>query len=99
MTGTGLLVMLNVTVAEVSSGTPSFRTAIWAVPVLSMSEARIWAVTRVLLTKVVARADPFHSTVVPRRPPKSLPFTIRVKAGPLTMAELGSRLEITGVAA
>src|SRR5687767_859203 len=47
---------------------------------LAMSEARINAVRRVLLTKVVFRGEPFQRTMAPGRKP--VPLTVRVKLGP-----------------
>src|SRR5438105_4982477 len=64
-----------------------------------MSEAGIEAVSCVLLTNVVGRSDPFHRTVaVIRRPPKPLPFTVSVNAGPPAVAEVGLIAEIIGAA-
>jgi len=100
MTGTGLL-MANETSFEFA-GDPVrgwLTTLTLAVPELAMSEAEIWAVTCVLLTNVVGRAEPFHCTVaVMRSPPNPLPFTVRVNCGPPAAAEFGERLEMTGAA-
>jgi hypothetical protein len=47
-----------------------------AVPMLAMSEARMLAVSRELLTKVVVRGLPFHFTTEPETNP--VPFTVSV---------------------
>ena len=59
-----------------------------------MSADVMAAVTRLEETKVVVRAEPFHLTVAPLMNP--LPFTVRVKAGPPAVAELGFKLVRVG---
>jgi hypothetical protein len=46
-------------------------------------------------TSVVVSGVPFHCTVAPVRKP--VPLTVRVNAGPPAVAEVGLRLEMTGV--
>jgi len=46
------------------------------------------------LISVVGRADPFHWTTAPAENP--LPLTVRVKAGPPAVAELGFKFVIAG---
>src|SRR5262245_42987541 len=102
MDGTGFpaWLMVKVTGGEVSStAAPWFRTVTCAVPAAAISEAGITAVTCVLLINVVCRAAPFHWTVaVMSRPPKPLPFTVRVNWGPPAVAELGFSEEMAGAA-
>jgi hypothetical protein len=71
-----------------------FTTVMLAVPAAAMSAAVIAAVNRVLLTKVVVRADPFHFTVEVLT--KLLPLTVSVKAAPPAVADAGLRLVIMG---
>src|SRR5512136_368207 len=59
-----------------------------------MSAAGMLAVSRVLLTYVVARALPFQRTTEPLTKP--VPLTVRVNAGPPTAALDGLRLVIVG---
>ena len=61
-----------------------FEAVTCAVPAEAMSEAGMAAVNRVLLTNVVLRALPFHLTVAPGK--KFVPFTVRLNAGPPTIA-------------
>jgi hypothetical protein len=61
-----------------------FETVTCAVPAEAMSDAGMAAVNCVLLTNVVLRALPFHLTVEPET--KFVPFTVRLNAGPPTIA-------------
>ena len=63
-------------------------------PGLTMSAARIEAVTFVALTKAVVRALPFHFTTTPVAKP--VPFTVRVKATPPAVAVAGDKDVSTG---
>src|SRR5262249_32365328 len=69
-------------------------TVMEAVPATVMSLAGIWAVTRVLLTNVVPRGDPFHCTTDPGTKPE--PSIVSVKAGPPAIAALGESKLIQG---
>ncbi len=46
-------------------------------------------------TDVVVSGMPFHCTVAPEKKP--VPFTVSVNAGPPAVAEVGLKLEMTGV--
>jgi hypothetical protein len=59
-----------------------------------MSVAGIAAVNWVEETKVVVRADPFHRTTEPLT--KFVPLTVRVKAAPPAVAEVGEMLDTDG---
>src|SRR5919108_651931 len=63
------------------------RTVREAEPAAAMSEAGMLAVSRVALTKVVARAAPFHWTVAPET--KLVPSAVSVKAAPPAVALFG----------
>ena len=65
-----------------------------ALPALAISDARIEAVSLIADTKVVLRFDPFQRTVEPVM--KLEPFTVRAKAAPPAVAELGTRLVKVG---
>jgi len=52
--------MVNVSGFETPPPGGAFDTVTLAVPAVAISLARIFAVTLVALTNVVARADPFH---------------------------------------
>src|SRR5947208_7800416 len=92
ITGSGLVVMGNPIVLEKMP--PGFR--IWAAPVAAnvMAEAGISAVSRVALTKVVARSMPLNMTVAPETKP--VPSTVSVKAGPPARALLGVSVVMAG---
>jgi hypothetical protein len=61
---------------------------------MEMSEVNIAAVNWVEETKVVVLLVPFHLTTAPET--KLLPLTIRVKAPPPAVIELGERVVIVG---
>src|SRR5512139_1276250 len=61
---------------------------------MEMSEVNIAAVNWVEETKVVVLLVPFHLTTAPET--KLLPLTVRVKAPPPAVAELGDRVLIAG---
>ena len=65
-----------------------------AVPAFAMSAAVTAAVSRVLLTKVVVRAVPFHLTV--ELPIKFVPLSVSVNAVPPAVAELGEMPDKAG---
>src|SRR4029077_7723005 len=77
--GTGLLIV-NVTALEVPPPGVGEKTVTEAVPAVAMSAAVMAAVSCVPLTKVVARALPFHCTT--EAATKFVPVTVRVKALP-----------------
>jgi len=94
MVGTGLLIG-NVSMFDVPPPGALLNTVTFAVPTVAMSAALILAVNRVLDTNVVVRADPFQRTVdTPLRRP--VPFTVRVKADPPTVADAGLKLLMFG---
>jgi hypothetical protein len=72
----------------------AFTTVTEAVPAVWMSAAEMEAISLVLLTNVVVRADPFQFTTEPET--KFEPFTVRVKAGPPAVALLGEIELIAG---
>ena len=76
---------------------PGFTTVTLALPCEAIRVAATDAVSSVVLTKVVGRAEPFHRTAAPDTKPE--PFTASVKAAPLAVAELGERPEIEGAGA
>ena len=84
--GTGLL-MVKFFECEVPPPGAGFITVTGTVPALAMSEAVIAAVTFVLLTKVVVRAEPFHCTTEVET--KFVPVTVRVNAVPPAVMLLG----------
>jgi len=71
---------------EVAPG-DGFTTVMGTVPVAAISAALIEAVTRVLLTKLVVRGEPFHRTTAPFTKP--VPLTVSVNADPPAAALLG----------
>src|SRR5450432_67557 len=75
--GTGLL-MMKFFECEVPPPGAGFITVTSTVPALAMSEAVIAAVSVVLLTKVVGRAEPFHCTTEVET--NFVPVTVRVNA-------------------
>ena len=85
---------VNVAAADV---TPSSTTVTDSVPGVAMRLAVTWAVNSVEFTKVVVSAVLFQWTTAPERKP--VPFTVRMKAGPLAVAAMGLREVITGSAA
>ena len=92
--GAGLL-MVNVNALEVPPPGAGVETATLAVPAVAMSAAAMLAVKLVLEARVVARALPFHWTV--EEEIKFEPVTVRVRAVPPAVAELGLREEREGV--
>src|SRR5208282_1061935 len=91
--GTGLS-MANGSVPEAPPPGPGLLTETWAVPAVAISAAVIAAVTCPALTKVVVRADPFHSTGAPLT--SFPPFTVSVNAGPPAVALFGARDAMDG---
>jgi hypothetical protein len=91
--GVGLLIA---SVAGVETPPPGagLETVMLAVPAAVMSLAGIAAVSWVPLPNVVARSDPFQRTTDPLT--KLVPATVRVKAGPPAVTEVGLMLEMVG---
>src|SRR5256885_4805646 len=83
------LFTVNVCAAELPPPGAGVTTVTCGVPAAATSAAAMAAVSCVALTKVVVRVAPFHLTVLPLTKP--VPFTVSVKAGPLTSALLGVR--------
>src|SRR6267143_5645078 len=79
----------KVTAADVPPPGPGVVTVTFTMAVASRSVDGIAAVSWVALTNVVARAAPFHCTVLPLTKP--VPVTVSVNAAPLTSALLGLR--------
>ena len=95
MVGTGLLLIVNVSVFDVPPPGALLNTVTLAVPAVAMSAALMLAVNWVLDTYVVARSDPFQRTVdAPLIKP--VPFTVRVKSGPPAVADAGLILVMVG---
>jgi hypothetical protein len=94
--GTGLLaaLMVNVFAEEVPPPGVGLTTVTLAVPADAMSVAGIAAVSCEAETYVVVRANPFHRT--DELEIKPVPVTVRVKAGPPAVAELGERVVMVG---
>src|SRR5262249_27545587 len=96
MAGAGLL-MVNWTAVEVPPPGAGVVTVTLATAAVAISAAAIEAVSCVPFTKVVAFAAPLKFTV--EVVAKPVPFTVRTKAGPPTMALVGDRVVIEGGAA
>jgi hypothetical protein len=80
-------VTVKLTAFEVPPPGAGLVTVTFKVPAMAMSEARMAAVSCVALTKVVARALPLKFTIdVDTKP---VPFTVRVKDAPPTVALVG----------
>jgi branched-subunit amino acid transport protein AzlD len=77
--GAGLL-MAKVRAPDVPPPGEGFSTVTETVPAVAMSPAEIAAVNWVLLTKLVARALPFHCTTEPES--KFVPVTVSMNAAP-----------------
>ena len=92
--GAGLLLIEKVAALDVPPPGAGLKTVTLADPAVAMSAAGMLAVSRVSLTYVVARALPFQRTTEP--PTKFVPLTVRVNAGPPTLALDGLRLVIVG---
>jgi len=88
------LLTLNAELPEVPPPGAGFDTVTWAVPAVAISVAGIAADSCVALANVVVRADPFQLTKEPLMNP--LPFTVRVKAVPPTVAVDGDREVMEG---
>ena len=88
---------VTVNVTALDGALPGFRTVTLAEVAAATLAARTWAVSWVVLKKLVASGDPFHCTLAPETKP--LPVTVRLKAGLPAGAELGLREEIAGVGA
>jgi len=88
------LLTARLSVAEVPPPGTGLFTEIERDPADAMSLAGIAAVTWVLLTKVVVRLEPFTFTTAPFT--KFVPFAVRVKAEPPTVAVVGEMLVSVG---
>lgn len=75
---------------------PVLRTVMLADPAAAILEAATWAVSWVVLMKVVGRSALFQVTM--ELATKLLPVTVRVNAGPLAVVVAGEMLEMVGVA-
>jgi len=93
--GAGLL-MVKVRAPDVPPPGEGFATVTESVPAVAMSLAEIAAVNWVLLTKLVARALPFHCTVEPET--KFVPVTVSVNVAPPAVALEGESKEAVGAA-
>src|ERR1700724_1092288 len=91
--GLGLLIV-NVSGFDGPPPGPGFVTMTGTVPAVARSEVRIWAVTLMLLTKVVTRAELFQLTVAPGT--KFEPFTVSVKPAEPTVLLEGESEVSTG---
>jgi hypothetical protein len=88
--GVGFLIV-NVSGFDAPPPGPGFVTITGTVPAVARSVAGIWAVTLMLLTKVVLRAELFQLTLAPGT--KFEPFTVSVKpAEPTVLLEGESEL-------
>jgi len=93
--GMGLSIV-NVSAAEVPPPGAGFTTVTFAVPALAMSAEAMEAVSCILLTKVVVRAEPFHLSIELEM--KLEPFTTSVHAAPPAVALEGVREVSCGAA-
>lgn len=93
-TGAGLL-MVKVLAGDRIP--PGFTTTTGTAPAVSISEARICAVSWLEFTNVVVRSRPLNRTTAPLTNPE--PFTVSVKAGPAAVALEGDRLVMLAVTA
>jgi hypothetical protein len=82
---------LTVKLVELEASPPEV-TVTGIVPAVAIKLDGTAAVNCVLLTNVVARADPFHCTTAPDENP--LPFTVSVSPGPPAVALFGE-IELT----
>jgi len=91
------LLTLNAELPEVPPPGAGVDTVTWAVPGVATSVAGMAALNCVAPTNVVVRADPFQLTTELLTNP--LPFTVKVKAAPPTVAVDGDRelMEGTGL--
>lgn len=69
---------------------PGLATVTFTLAATAIRLAGTAAVSCVALTKVVDRAEPFHCTTAPGTKPA--PFTVRVKAAPPAVVDVGFRL-------
>ncbi len=74
---------------------PVLSAVMLALAAVAIRLAGTAAVSCVELTNVVVSAVPFHCTVAPVR--KLVPFTVKAKAAPPAVAEVGLRLVMIGV--
>ena len=94
MVGSGLLIE-KFTAFDVPPPGPGLKTEILEVPPAARSLAAMEAEIWVLLTKTVARFDPFQRTLDPLT--KLLPLTTNVNGSPPVTAEVGATLVMLGV--
>jgi hypothetical protein len=81
---------------EVPPPGAGFKTVIEFVASVEISAAEIWAVSRVLSTKVVCRVLPFHCTV--ELEIKFVPTTLNTKSAPPGLLLFGDTVTIAGTA-
>ncbi len=86
--------IVNAAVADSSPPPRPARTLMEAVPSAATSEPLITAVRRVLLTRVVGRGEPCHSTTALDVKPE--PLTVRVIGVPSADARAGASEEMVG---
>src|SRR5215472_14873486 len=87
----------TVNVAALDAPPPGLTTVTDCFPGDARSAARIWAWSSVLLTNVVVRLLPAHSTCEPDK--KLEPFTVSVKASAPAGAVAGEIVDTVGVGA
>jgi hypothetical protein len=92
--GTGLSIVKVTAGVDGPPPGKGLNTVIETVPAVVMSAAGTDAVTSVVLTTVVTRAAPFHSTTVPVS--KLVPVTVRVKAALPAIAEVCDNVPTVG---
>jgi hypothetical protein len=85
---------LTVKVSALVVAPPGFWTVMLAEPGEAIRLEGTDAVNWLAETKLVERADPFHSTVAPEA--KLEPFTVKVNPDPPPGTEFGERVETVG---
>ena len=88
------LLIVKVRALDVPPPGAGLKTVTLAAPALAMSEAKMLAVSCVLLTKVVVRFALFHRTIDPLT--KFVPLTVSVNPAPPATALLGFKLLSVG---
>src|SRR5262249_33797319 len=90
-------VMVKVAAPDVLPPGPGLNTVTEAWPAEAMSEAGIAATSRVALTNVVVRSEPFQRTC--ELEATFEPVTVRLKPAPPAVADVGLRREMAGAGA